>query len=427
MDPAVMLTLAALTYRGCDLNLSDPMSRVLAIRDVSQCLAKCRALRGDWEIAWGPAGFRSGAIGVDDVALYVFQNHNEPNSLGIAIRGTNFFSLRDWFSNLSIDQLPWPYDRSSPPSEVRVSRSVSTQLRIVQSLRSAPSSLPLGDVGFWSAARAWTAGRQAALGYSLLKVLEHGSGIVTSSLSAAMSSAISDAIDFHFSTSLDSIDDQIRTAISKQDLPNINPGDLLDVVDVEQQRIGEGVDLLGFLRAFTAKAKGPIDLYICGHSKGGAIVPAVALWLADTQGDDREEANVWDPDSKVSIHTFSFAAPTAGNGAFRDYFSKRPIRAYRLANPMDVVPHAWNARELDQIPSLYNGELAPLKGLTDVVIEEVKRLDYQHESPTAEWLNAQPEDLGVTQQIAFQHLDAYLRHFDLLGEMSLDSLFAPIS
>lgn len=71
MDPAVALTLAAITYRGGDLNLSDPYSRELTFNEMKTCLETFSKVRGTWEIVWGPAGFRPGIVGLDTSAMYV--------------------------------------------------------------------------------------------------------------------------------------------------------------------------------------------------------------------------------------------------------------------------------------------------------------------------------------------------------------------
>ena len=50
MDPAVALTLAAITYRGSDLNLSDSHSRELTFKEMTRCLQTFRQVRGKWDL-----------------------------------------------------------------------------------------------------------------------------------------------------------------------------------------------------------------------------------------------------------------------------------------------------------------------------------------------------------------------------------------
>src|SRR5689334_8418513 len=70
MDPAEMLTLAAITYRGCEFNLSNAHSRKIVYDEVARCLNIFGATRGKWELAWGPAGYRPGITGADISAMY---------------------------------------------------------------------------------------------------------------------------------------------------------------------------------------------------------------------------------------------------------------------------------------------------------------------------------------------------------------------
>src|SRR5215471_4476007 len=53
----------------------------------------------------------------------------------------------------------------------------------------------------------------------------------------------------------------------------------------------------------------PVEIVTAGHSLGGALAPAVALWLLDTQAE-------WDPETRASISCEPSAGPTAGNDAF---------------------------------------------------------------------------------------------------------------
>ena len=65
MDPAEMLTLVALTYRGCEYNLGNAHSRKIVFDEVTRCLASFGPGAGKWKIVWGPAGYRPGIAGPD--------------------------------------------------------------------------------------------------------------------------------------------------------------------------------------------------------------------------------------------------------------------------------------------------------------------------------------------------------------------------
>jgi hypothetical protein len=76
-----------------------------------------------------------------------------------------------------------------------------------------------------------------------------------------------------------------------------------------------GIGLKSYLEAVVADSREAIEIYVTGHSKGGALSSTLALWLADTQGRDHvRDEDLWDPEKKAQIYAYSFAGPTAGNG-----------------------------------------------------------------------------------------------------------------
>lgn len=52
MNTAEMLTLAAITYRGCEFNLSNPCSRKIVCDEITRCLNTFSAVQSKWELAW---------------------------------------------------------------------------------------------------------------------------------------------------------------------------------------------------------------------------------------------------------------------------------------------------------------------------------------------------------------------------------------
>lgn len=86
---------------------------------------------------------------------------------------------------------------------------------------------------------------------------------------------------------------------------------------------------------------GGIDLFITGHSLGGALATVLGLYLADTAGS-------WGADAvPIGLKTYTFAAPTTGNQSYADYYKGRSglstltWQAFRVYNEQDVVPHAY--------------------------------------------------------------------------------------
>jgi hypothetical protein len=120
MDPAEALTLVAITYRGCEFNLSNAHSRKIVYDEMARCLKTFGPTQNKWELAWGPAGYRPASTGMDISAMYAVRGigQNPASNLAIVIRGTNFFSPLDWLSNLLIDTKPWEYGGAASNVEI---------------------------------------------------------------------------------------------------------------------------------------------------------------------------------------------------------------------------------------------------------------------------------------------------------------------
>jgi hypothetical protein len=198
----------------------------------------------------------------------------------------------------------------------------------------------------------------------------------------------------------------LGTAIGLAILQNMKPSS-----DVP----GGGSTLVDFLATIT---KNPVQIAVVGHSLGGALAPTVALWLADTQG----FLSPWDPHKNATLSSLPTAGPTAGNSAFATYSGKKlGARLTPYYNTLDVVPHAWQASMLQEIPSLYvpnipdlpvvdslvklalqlsaNGNYTTLPGLTPLAgtfkdvrgvldIEKfLREVAYQHTTAYDGWFN----------------------------------------
>jgi len=95
--------------------------------------------------------------------------------------------------------------------------------------------------------------------------------------------------------------------------------------------IAMGTDLLGeVIRLRDERLPFRPTFYVTGHSLGGALATTVSLHLAS--------AGILDKD-QISVYTF--AAPTAGDQNFADWFNQRFPRAQCYYNQYDVVPNAW--------------------------------------------------------------------------------------
>jgi hypothetical protein len=331
-------------------------------------------------------------------------------------------------SNLLIDQRQWTYGDPAAAANVKISASTAIGLHILQRLRSTPRLTATANASFWRAAASWVAAHEARLVYALVRLVGQGLRLPADrDLLAAVTSWVRKTPGKGLSTEMQDFVHRLDAAVTRSLSSIVDEVALLEQVERAQSRSPGGISLLDFLRTLIANESGPVDIHVVGHSKGGPLAAALALWLADTQGTAVAGAEQWDPNRDARISLYTFAAPTPGNSAFADHFGKQISNDYRLYNPLDIVPHVWNATEAAEIPDLYNGELKILRGLVDALTPVLQRLDYQHEGPAQLWPAPQPENEPLPAQITFQHLDAYLSRLNLLGEMNFVSLFQPIS
>jgi hypothetical protein len=406
MDPAEMLTLAAITYRGCEFNLSNAHSRKIVYDEVARCLNTFGATRGKWELAWGPAGYRPGITGADISAMYAVRGigASSASNLAIVIRGTNFFSPLDWLSNLLIDTKPWEYGGAA--NDVKISHATWLGLRILQRLQSGPVPAPPATQTPVEQVQAAATAAQAAVVYALLKKVIQGG-------------APFDIVN------LTQIKEQIA-AIARGSLAP-DP-DLQQAVDDAQRPPASTGTLLEFLKGFVANAAPPVNIYVIGHSKSGALAPVLALWLADTQGGSVSIPEQWDPGSKAKLRLYSFAAPTAGNAGFAARFKRKITDYHRFANPYDLVPHVWDPNQVRQIPGLYGDQLTALRIPAELLAVALQVPAYQHEVPPEPWTGPAVPQSNFLKRAAVEHLDSYLKKLGIYDAdtLSILALFAPI-
>ena len=409
MDPAEMLTLAAISYRGCEFNLSNPHSRNIVYDEIARCLNAFSAVQGKWKPAWGPAGSRFGNTGTDTSAMYVVRNIRAPSSLAILVRGTNFFSLEDWLSNLLIDQISWPY--GGAVGSCKISHSIWLGLRILQRLRSGPiPPVPVTQAPAQQAQAAATA-TEAAVAYDFLRRTIQGTS------------------QFDGAAYLANTFKRLTATIVENSFASGDDAVQLKSVEDAQPSSSSAKTLVEFLREFVANETAPVNIYVIGHSKGGALAPALALWLADTQGMVATDPDRWDPDTKARLHLYSFAAPTPGNAGFADRFQHKIADSYRLANPYDIVPHVWDPSEVRLIPDLYGNQLKLLAVPAIALATALEVPAYRHEVPSVPWTSAAVAQSNPLQRAGIEHLDSYLKKLGLYDDRTLSTLalYAPIT
>jgi hypothetical protein len=118
---------------------------------------------------------------------------------------------------------------------------------------------------------------------------------------------------------------------------------------------GEGVSLERELVGILERSEGPCVLRFTGHSLGGLLASAMALWLVDYL--DAEGRG--DLRGKLSLEVYAYAGPTAGNGAFAAYLESRLSGGIlrRYASDLDVAPIAWEEEAMRGLPELYLPEI----------------------------------------------------------------------
>jgi len=399
-----MLALAAIAYRGYNLVLPDRLKRARLRRLMSEFIRESPSVAGKWEIVWGPAAFSAVSPGLDDALMYAARSRSEPAMLAVVIRGTNPISLTDWvFGDALVrEQSRWPYGEAD--ESVRISASTALGLYILQNLRwdqadiDGPEDDPFSEL------------LRARLSPSFSEPA------ATAAIRASIASRRLDPLNL--------LGELGRPAASSFTL---NPLAILKRwVSLNAHQRGTGIK--SFLKDYV-RMRPDTEIYVTGHSKGGALATALALWLADTRGALEPPEELWTEDPDLPIHVCSFAAPTPGNIAFAQYAEQALRRHRRVWNALDVVPAAFVANDLRKFLSRFS--LDPVErplwqGLIDATVSRTAAMNYaQVEAQSAPLNVSAAPAMPFSLQLVHQHLDAYLEAMDLIKEMSAATLFAP--
>ena len=200
-------------------------------------------------------------------------------------------------------------------------------------------------------------------------------------------------------------------------------GSFAGLIALQQLRPGPGLPgggqtIQAFLKTIVTQ---PVNVTCTGHSLGGALSPAVALWLLDTQAQ-------WDPQTRATILCEPTAGPTSGNGAFAGYYDQRlGGGTTRLVNSLDMVPHVWNETDLAAIPALYAPDIPVDPGIEAIaaVAEAIAQNgDYTQVEAGTPPLQGQiatslinPKQSAFENyltQVAYQHINEYFELLKLL-------------
>jgi len=115
---------------------------------------------------------------------------------------------------------------------------------------------------------------------------------------------------------------------------------------------------------------------VAGHSLGGALSPTLATALANKM-EGLKDFNA------IKVSAYPTAGPTPGNALFADHIQQSLSEYVAIYNKVDMVPQAWNKKDLDNVPSFYVG----WEALEDFKIGPDNLLITQFLS----WAEAQPQ------------------------------------
>lgn len=192
-------------------------------------------------------------------------------------------------------------------------------------------------------------------------------------------------------------------------------------------------NILGFL-SFNINNKSSTTLWFTGHSMGGALAPMLMLALMDPNSVlNTSMANLshW---QKVNL--LATAGPSVGNAAYNDYFNRvlgaGNVTTLFVWNGNDTVPHAWDARTMNALmdpttfETFYNITFPapPTQDcVRDLLLDEQQKAaaqKYVQIAPTVAFTQPlQPyapsdtwtPDAQFMAQLGYQHLNAYIQHF----------------
>lgn len=153
----------------------------------------------------------------------------------------------------------------------------------------------------------------------------------------------------------------VNALISKATYNGIN--DLLALND-------NGVSVIDFLRSVN-----PRYLYVTGHSLGGTLVSPVFAYLND---------QLYGGGFVNNMAPWAFAGITPGNSYFADYYNSlfNPEFAWRIHNPLDIVPLLFPAGGVDAVKDIYEPYglklflLDPVRGILDYLFDRSAKNNY---------------------------------------------------
>jgi Lipase (class 3) len=410
-EEQVMLTLAALAYRGFEEGLPSSIHETAVRKALIQGLSTFEPVRDEWELVWGPATMHDvpilPALNIFDWnAMYVVRNRTYRNKYAIAIRGTNPIAWQDWlFGDLWVSSVVrWPYGNGTEA----ISTSTALSLTSLQSMHARPQpSATTSANGITDEVRNAFYAIAVPVGNTLTNLSRTLHLDRWVQVEQRVSTIVQEWIARGVCNNRRSGFEDALSAVL------IKPEQLRPKLQPKTQPNGK-LDLLTFLRAQSENTSQPLEVTVTGHSKGGALAPVVALWLKEALASDQAEC--WDEKRNAHVRCYAFAGPTPGNAAFADRIDAVLGQdCQQFINTNDVVPHAFAAADLAQIPALYGKRTEALAPIVDNLIRTLNPIAYRHPAKAVKtFAGTLDSSRSFAVELVYQHLDAYLSELNLL-------------
>jgi pimeloyl-ACP methyl ester carboxylesterase len=397
-DTQVMLSLALSAYRGVlRLDPTPYLRRTLRRAIQDRCLDRMEPLAGRWQVVWGP-GIHRYFAGPTDSLVYLarYRSGGGRAHYAIVVRGTNPIAAVSWLlQDFWVTQtLPWSYGSGSS----RISAASWLSLHTVLALR-APGRNPAGSDFLLD------------LREMLDDVLDVD--VLTNLLDAVELEDIVGAVQRLVS------DDGLYPVAERERSAGAAFVARTLVDDARADQPSHLPTLLEALTAEVAAERGPVTVHVAGHSLGGVVATTLATYLEEHRG-----SGTWDPGGDATVEAWSFAGPAAGNGTFAARTeSLLGARCHRVANRLDMITRGWDPRELAAFPRLYpeNLGVSALAGVFAQMADAVARVGYRQPNSTQPAFDGHrsPAQRTVVQEMAYQHMHAYVDHLGLARHLQL--------
>jgi len=170
---------------------------------------------------------------------------------------------------------------------------------------------------------------------------------------------------------------------------------------------GDHIHARDYLEKVAAK-----NVMVTGHSLGGALSPAYALYLYDTMSQ-------WALRTQVTISCLPVAGATPGDKAFSDHYQAQlGASTTRVWNVKDVVPHGFEQDMLRQIAAIYEPQIKTpiaIKGAVELIRLLTVTKGYTQLMPDVSGISSKICDSITTfdQELLCQHICAYADYFQI--------------